>query len=365
MKLTVLLILISQLFVLRVFTQDNRKYWSDGKLTWDDFQEKMISIDHSDLKYFFGYDPEKKKSGDSLIVRAGAFCYMDKNSSWINTKYKNDSYLKYNQVIFDITELYRRKLQFELDRSKSYNKAQIRFRKIYEEMTGQIDEFRRESGDGLYEKVTDKWLAYIEDEIDNLAESPGISAFRKKNFGYGMHVGFGSGIFTGSLGSHFGPTFNFILGFDLAYKRSIFYLIGTLAGGKVKKDYLSENNWYAGQRVNVAIIDISYGYAVIDKPKITLSPFAGLGITELSGKNRDDEQNDLLNQDYNIIFGLNADYKFRKSVRLTPGMKESFEGSVRARLYITRANYSDDLKGFSVNLTIGVCGFGNMMKMKE
>jgi hypothetical protein len=71
--------------------------------------------------------------------------------------------------------------------------------------------------------------------------------------------------------------------------------------------------------------------------------------------------------DYNIILGLNTDYKIRKRIKLVPsssfGVKEYSETSVRARLYVSRANYSDDLNGYSINLTLGLCGFGNMLKM--
>ena len=159
-----------------------------------------------------------------------------------------------------------------------------------------------------------------------------------------------------------------MFGFDFAYNRSIFYVTATLAGDKVKKEYTSQNTWYEGQGAGVAILDVSYGYAIVDNERIKLSPFAGLGLTEFTGTNRDDKENGLRMVDYSMVFGLNTDYKVWTRLKLVPNhylnVKEKVETSIRARLYITRANYHEDLQGYSVNLTIGICGFGNMIRLK-
>lgn len=170
-----------------------------------------------------------------------------------------------------------------------------------------------------------------------------------------MNAGFGAGLLTGSLGDHFTPTFNFIFGFDFAYRNSILYVNATLAGDKVKKDYRSERSWYEGQRAGVAIMDISYGYAIVDNERIKLSPFAGLGVTEFTGTNKDDKENGLRMVDYSMVFGINTGYKLWTRLKLVPnfGIKEKVDTSIRARLYITHANYQEDLQGYSINLTIG------------
>jgi hypothetical protein len=182
-----------------------------------------------------------------------------------------------------------------------------------------------------------------------------------------VHTGFGVGVFSGSMGEHFRPTFNFIYGFDLAFKKTILYLNATLAWSKVTNDYHTNQIWLIGQQAHFAILDMSLGYAIIDKSKLKLSPFIGLGITELTGKNNANSENTLRNVDYNFIFGLNADYKFRKKISLIPssfiGVRESVETSIRARLYVTRVNYFDDLKGYSINLTIGISGFVNILRL--
>jgi len=116
--------------------------------------------------------------------------------------------------------------------------------------------------------------------------------------------------------------------------------------------------------VNFAVGDISYGYAFLDNSKLKLAPFAGFGLTEFSGQNRDNKENGLRMVDYNIIFGVNVDYKLRTKIKPFSYMPEKVETSIRARLYVTKANFSTDMNGYTVNLTIGLCGFGNMIRLK-
>lgn len=368
MKTKLILSIIYIIIVSGVYAQDSKKEWEDGKLKWDDFQEKTISIGNSELKYVFGYSTDKLKVSDTTFIGIKAYSYMDKNLSWIKKEYKNDRYLKYNQVIFDLTELYRRKFQHEIYRVNSTYGVDIIFNQQFKKLNEEVDRFQQESNYGQDINIINKWELIISNELNN-TYNPEKPKFSKKNFGYALHAGFGAGFFTGSLGEHFGPTFNFIFGFDFAFKKSILYINATLASGKVNKNYLSDKSWYKSQNAKVAIIDLSYGYAIIDKSKIKLSPFVGLGITELSGENKNDKEDALRNVEYNFSFGLNADYKIRKRIKLIPNSfsatGESVETSIRARLYITRANFFDDLNGYSINLTIGLCGFGNLLRINE
>jgi len=371
MKKILIVVLIELVSTSGLIAQDFKKEWADGKLTWEDFKEREGGGGQqiSELKYYLGYNSGKQKYGDTVISRNIAHGYMDKNLSWINPKYKTEQHLRYNQIVFDIVEVHRRRLQLELDRISSGFEFQGKFQIIYHSCSNEIERFNREADGGNNLNSLVFWEQKLSDELNSYKKTH-IPDFETRSFGYGMHAGFGTGFFTGTISEHFSPTFNFIFGFDFAYKKSIFYLNGTLAGGKVRQDYVSDKNWYKKQNANLAVIDVSYGYAFLDNRKFKLAPFAGLGITELSGQNKDNKEDGLSFVDYNVIFGINADYKLRTKINLLPNpffgaaVKEKVETSIRARLYVTRANLTSDLSGYSVNLTIGLCGFGNMIRVK-
>ena len=362
------IIIIGLLFTTTLFSQDYKKDWIEGKLIWQDFNELETDQGVSELKYFIGYNSTKQKKGDTIIHRIVAECYVDKNLSWIHPDYKTDQYLRYNQVIFDIVEYYRRSLQYELDRVNYLYETENKYNVIFNSCNNEITKFQSEADGGQNINSIDFWEQKLLSEL-RMDDERGIPEFSNRNFGYGLHAGFGSGFFTGTLGEYFSPTFNFIFGFDFAYKNSIFFLNATLAGNKLKKDYASDKNWYEGQNATVAIMDLSYGYAFINNERFKLTPFAGLGITEFSSENKDNQDDNLRIVDYNVIFGINADYKIRTKIGLIPnsslGVKEKVETSIRTRLYITRANYHSDLQGYSINLTIGIGIFGNMIRLSE
>jgi hypothetical protein len=347
--------------------QINQKHWTDGRLTWSDFLEKRSETGFSELNYRIWYDNEKLKLSDTIFYRIKAFTAINLDSSWVHPNYKTANHLLYYQVIFDILENSRREFQHELDRGfigmmnasyilDKYNKA----------ADSEINRFQQDSQGGTKEETVKVWASILNNKLND-SQPNTLPYFRKRRFGYGMHLGFGSGVFSGSLGNYFNPTFNVLYGFDVSYSKSMLYINATLAGNSVRKDYYTDRIWYKDQRSLVAIIDISYGYELINNRNLKLVPFAGLGITELSGENQDDKNDPLRLVDYNILFGLNTDFKVRKVVKLVPniysGSKEYSEASIRTRLYISRADYFSDLRGFSINLSVGFGIFGNGIRV--
>lgn len=366
MKRKSIIVLIGIISFCDLIAQSNKE-WIEGKLTWEDFTERAYRQEISELKYNFEYQTGRQKYGDTVVVRNIVYAYIDRKQSWINPEYKTEQYLKYNQVIFDIIEIYRRKLQKESDILGDMFYVEGEFQILYDSCTYEIERFYKESKGGSDLKSIIYWEWKVSDELVRHTNIS-IPEFENRSFGYGMHFGMGSGSFTGSIGKYFAQNVSFTYGFDFAYKKSILYLNGTLAGGKVIKSYMSAENWYETQNVNLAILNISYGYAFLDNNKFKLAPFAGFGVTELSSRSIDN----IRLVDGNVVFGINADYKLRTKIKLIPDIpiaifassKEKVETSIRARLCVSKANYTPDLNGYSINLTIGLCGFGNKIRLR-
>lgn len=341
--------------------------WINGKLTWEDFTERAYRQEISELKYNFECQTGRQKYGDTVVVRNIVCAYIDQKQSWINPEYKTDQYLRYNQVIFDIVEIYRRKLQKEADILGDMFDLDGEFQILSDSCTYEIERFYKESKGGKDLNSILDWERKTFDELDRYT-NVSIPEFENRNFGYGIHLGIGLGSFTGTVGTHFKQNASFTYGFDLAYKKSILYLNGALARGKVIKGYMSAENWYETQNVSLALLNVTYGYAFLDNKKIRLAPFAGFGVTELTGRSIDD----LRLVDGNVVFGINADYKLRTKIKLIRDIpiailansNEKVETSIRARLCVSKVNYTPDLNGYSINLTIGLSGFGNMIRLK-
>lgn len=364
----------AQLFIAFIFitpsllAQEDIKRWEEGLLQWEDFRAEPPDTGTFEYNYYIGYHSVKKKFHDTTLIRYEADAYFYKDLSWVDHGSKTELNLRYNRLIFNIIELQRRALQVKLDLIASAWEMEAQLERTIKASASEIAQLRNESQEGRIEWVVAMWEKRLAKELASTLQQavPGIE---RRNFGYALHVNAGIGTFTGSLGRHTKPSFNLMFGFDWAFKDVILYMNGTLAWGQMKQTYTDREIWEKGKNTHFALFDFSMGYAVLDGARIKLSPFAGIGISEFSLADPVNDDDPVYMYDNNFLFGVNADCKLRKRIKLTPspmmGAKEYVETSLRARLYITKTHYRSDLNGYSINLTLGICGFGNLLRVKQ
>ena len=96
-------------------TSPDMIYWSkERKLTWDDFQGQpdynyadVSALTSSGILHFKGCENGK------IIYKVEA--YFEKKQSWFKEEAHTDHHLQHEQIHFDITELYARKLRNALE----------------------------------------------------------------------------------------------------------------------------------------------------------------------------------------------------------------------------------------------------------
>lgn len=92
------------------------KYWNDGHLTWNDFKESNAAMSESSrLVFQIGSVIDREINSDTTIISLKTAAIADKDKSWVKSSQQNKWVLAYNQVIFDIAELYSRQLQIQFD----------------------------------------------------------------------------------------------------------------------------------------------------------------------------------------------------------------------------------------------------------
>lgn len=99
----------------QTYDKVNYVYWSDSrKLTWEDFQGKPIGSNENYVSEIHLYNPATiEKANIFSTAKLTSICVFDKKHSWVNKKNASADLLLYNQVIFNIYELYTRKLRKE------------------------------------------------------------------------------------------------------------------------------------------------------------------------------------------------------------------------------------------------------------
>lgn len=91
-------------------------YWSEDRaLTWSDFQgkpdynyEDISALTSSGILHFKGCE------NDKIIYEIKA--YFEKDYSWVKEEALTDHHLQHEQIHFDITQLYAKKLKLALDK---------------------------------------------------------------------------------------------------------------------------------------------------------------------------------------------------------------------------------------------------------
>lgn len=369
MQKNVILLAIAGLFPLLLWSQPQpQRIWSEGKLTWSDFQLRNYnSMAGTELVYRLSYQPDKQKMQDTVLRRLQARAWMDTSQSWVRPDQRTTLNLRYNQVVFDLVELYRRVLQTELDQLFSFWYAEEKFRTVQQMCYRRIHEFQEESGYGNKESAIGYWESLVQRELEAL---PDLSRpqFEKRKLGYGINLGLGTGTATGTLDDYFRHNLYLTYGFDLSYQKTLFFLNATLGSATLKKNIDADPIWAKGERATLAIIDISVGYPVYEGRKFRVVPFVGGGVTEYSLLLDDKDAKSPVKSDFNLLGGINVDYVLRKKITLTPDYMRGRainNSSLRGRFYVTKANLAPEMKGYTLNLTVGWALYGNVIRLSD
>lgn len=185
-----------------------------------------------------------------------------------------------------------------------------------------------------------------------------------------MNMGPGMKIMGGQLRDYFRPSGGMYMDFELGYWRNIFSMGFYVGGGKVKRDVVcvnSDNDLFAGERLSVLDLNINYGFAVIDNPKIRLTPFVGYGLNGFYLNSNSESESSIGPTDGCWRAGLDFKYHLFNDADFSEKSGSQFLGSVNAKVYMTfdkMRQIEGTPKGFTINVQLGVGFMGQSNKVK-
>lgn len=361
------------IFILLFFSaycqaQDTRKYWSEGPLTWDDFQGLPPDQNRlgSEFNYILSYEFGTNKFRDTTLTKYMAVVYMLKDASWVNLEQQVPNQLRYYQVLFDILEVQRRKFQKDLDRAERLAELPSLFDSYFRTTKGRIDHFEKETNGGQNPGVLATWESKIQNELQALPIQI-IPPFLVSNFGIGLH--FDLPVFqglTGPVSGYLSPALGFSVGFEFGWKKMVFIFNDALLFNRVKQDFLTKNNWEKGKILSGSLVELGLGYRCWDRPKYKITPYAGLGFNQFSYRADKNTQEEYSMDSYGPLIGLNVDFKLGKYINLAPNYfangRQFYETSILTKFSIQKIDLSNQLKGFAFNLSVGYSGFIHFLK---
>jgi hypothetical protein len=160
---------------INVNNRDTLVYDLQRKLNWNDFRGRPQNTDTSDKKSFLFTTIMIEMT--KVNVWLGYATYKCKgvffrDVSWILSQYKNDSFLKYQQTLYDISELFALKLQKELNESKINLSRDKKITDIFnsyrDHMYSYQQEYIRETNQGEDLLAQENWNAKVNEELTSL-----------------------------------------------------------------------------------------------------------------------------------------------------------------------------------------------------
>lgn len=163
-KLGILLLLVH---VIWGYGQEQIPWNPDLKLTWANFKGTVPHGAEAAATTASGisYDFSTYYEGREMKVKFNVYTYFYPTRSWYRPKVCNEVTLKHEQLHFDITELYARKLKTRLRNTKFGTDIKQEVRKIYKATLRQLNDFQNKyDAETNYSRnlpVQERWIGEI------------------------------------------------------------------------------------------------------------------------------------------------------------------------------------------------------------
>ena len=365
----------------------NYKYWDEGKLTWDDFQDTLsLKGVPSAFNAFLRIEKTEKRDGNTRTIRPEAQACFDKRHSFADRQIQNENLLRLFQLKYDLLEMYRRRLQTELNLGVVGIAADNRTRQYMDLYTEQSKKAEQETENGQNEIKLQEWEFYVTKElIENPA--PSIPRISPRRFGYGFYLGTGASFPVGNIADYWAPAWQINVGFDLAYANTHLLCDFSAGTARTRQEITVSNGqitdtWLRNGHNTYTSISLGIGQQLVSTKYFALMPYAGCiwsGYSDQAkiqeGRN---ERTTLSYTNFNWTAGICFDYRFSTTISLVPsfwrGHREIFTASIRTKLFINREQFHnfkiapDDngsmLRGCKLGFSVACLGFSRLLQIK-
>lgn len=359
--LLLLLLVLLPLLCLAQQTAIDTLHWSaTRRLQLSDFHApKQAGLGGSEFYYQIGYDVRPTIPGNPPAI--DAYCLMFRNLSRVSETANNERTLAYNQVLFDLVEIYARQMKAQLIALKADRRFKPQAKQIEyltnAKLGAEVAQFRSETGGGDDLGVLQRWQRQV---IQRLYDVPDlVTTFRPAKVGLGILLGGSILAPTGGLVKILPPQTGLLYGVDLAIGRTTVLLHLSRHSTTLRTGFTDQDQeWAAGMRVQTTLVDVGFGRTLYDGSRNRLLPFIGYRLLDLSPRDRNDERYKGFSiTSHTPTAGLIWDVKFGGNANRPDRVVDRF-GFVRTKLSLSPVLAPKPLSGGLINLQISVGGFG-------
>lgn len=331
--------------------QERGRPWKRGALRLEEFAiTAAAGREKSHLDYGIAYTTSGTTEGMNTYLYCRTTAMMYPTSSWIGEGYVNESELNYNQVLFDLVEVYRRQMQQEailLNKRVQYE-ALLATTKNHLDREIQVVQAATEMGrDSLaLERIRVKNREWLNANPGSHPE------FTPLSYWWTLGIEGGATFSTGDVGKIITPSIG-ATGYmgGLGWGRHGLYF-SVLSAASMARDSVID---FSGNLVlpvmsRTDVTLLSYGYTLFDRMLFSITPYVAIGIT-----NMDSEMDWYFGTSY--TFGVMGHYHLHHWHYIKDGAKgkaRRFTPSVMGKLYVSYTDMDQDGKGLTIGLQFGL-----------
>jgi hypothetical protein len=333
------------------------KYWSSGKLTWEDYtKSSSLADDGSASSNSFGWETKDttENFGNLTVHRVTSRVYLNKAQSWVNLSFATPEQLRYNQLFFDLNELECRKMLREIyDPETSFEVGFVQ--DYYIGVTAaKMSEINLMSDHGNDSSTLSYFDTIIQSQLATLPRGRfNPSSLKKGKHGFGARGGMGMEFFLGEPGEYLNTMS--MMDFGLRYYYSRFFVDANFGMGALRsKQPFNVGNVNVAGKTGLAELQVGalLGINLYDGPWVRIAPMAGIGYNTLGFLEDDDEDSVSFLKGMRIMGGLDFDLKVDRTAYLYPNDRSISENCLNIRVYAAKTGFNAGLDGISINVGI-------------
>ena len=369
------------------------KLWSDGPLTWADFQRLLppTSSEPSQLEVELSATPQETHNAAGT-VQLLARAIMHRNTSCTSQPQSTPERLRYHQLQFDLLELMRRNLQVEINSGIDGGQVEKRLRHYQDLYRQRARQLAQETRNGSDTQAMERWEDNIESQLSEIG-LPQVPQVTTKEYCYGVYAGVGYDTPLGSLRDNFGGSVMFHVGLTGGYKR--LHLKADVAFGQpsyrndnifnvapdAEKRPLQGNNNSSATRIAASV---QLGYTVYSHGRLSITPNVGGFYNRYSWDvanyswDKDDEGRDVRTttsvegrklHNFSVIASIDFDINLSSRVSNTSltgyAHRERWSSSIRLTPYVAHSRFNKcdpTVSGVHLGINISYLGLARLLR---
>lgn len=256
--------------------RESKLHWEAGPLMWEDFLGRP-TVDS--MKWQFSWvvsnDVQMEKIRKVRYYYQNVSVYALRNQSWVRPGEATPARLLYSQTVFDLWELYARKIKIEFNTSHDLGYNEVA--SFYSDMCAdEIARLKAETKQGENEERVKEWADSVKNELAHTTFDPvAVADSLTWLHGASISMGFWTSL---TASSYFAPSYGISMDFGYMYRKHLFELEIAVGGGSMKKDLLVDRDLMRdGEQVTNAKFAANWGYRLRETTGSVVYSLLGVG----------------------------------------------------------------------------------------